>query len=99
MKDWIIKLLANRLGASWRTGILGLCLILAGAAKAGTALFDDDPDTKFSYEETSTAVLAGWALMLARDNKTTSEQVVAAAKANAADTGPVSNPSSDRPVV
>jgi hypothetical protein len=94
MKDWIIKLLANRLGASWRTGILGLMLILAGVSKAGVALFDGDAATTFSWEETSTAVLAGWALMLARDNKTTSEQVIASRK----DEGDSSNPSSDKPV-
>jgi hypothetical protein len=77
MKNWIVELLVSRLGASWRTSLAGVALILSAIGTALTALCDNDPATKFNWETTTTAVLAGVALLNARDNKVTSSEVKA----------------------
>ena len=76
MKTWLVNILAGRLGASWRTGIVGVGMIVMALGQAAIAICDDNPETKFSWEVTSLAVGAGVTAMLARDNKVSSEQAI-----------------------
>jgi len=63
-----------KLTGSWRTSALGIAAILTAIAGAVRAMFDNDPTTVVSYEQTAAAIAAGWALLFARDNKVTSEE-------------------------
>lgn len=78
MKTWLVNILAGRLGASWRTGIVGVGMIVMALGQAAIAICDDNPETKFSWEVTSLAVGAGVTAMLARDNRVSSTMVEAA---------------------
>jgi len=60
--------------ASWRTTGLGACTIVAAVAAAGKALLDGDASTNPDWGTTVAAITAGIGLILARDNKVTSEQ-------------------------
>jgi hypothetical protein len=59
---------------SWRTTALGVCTILAAVAAVGKSLFDGDPATNPDWGTTIGAITAGVGLIMARDNKVTSEQ-------------------------
>lgn len=65
----------NLLGASWRTTALGLCTILTALSKAAVSWLDGDPTTNMPPGELMVQMVIGFGFMLARDNKTTSEQV------------------------
>lgn len=62
---------------SWRTSLLGIALILSAVGKWLSAVLDNDPLTVASFDALSTDILAGSALLMARDNKVTSEQALA----------------------
>jgi hypothetical protein len=59
---------------SWRTTALGICSILAAIAAAGKALLDTDPTTNPDWGLLVAAITAGVGLIVARDNRVTSEQ-------------------------
>lgn len=54
---------------SWRTTILGILAILGALSAAGKAYFDNDPATLVNIEATVGAIMAGIALILAKDHK------------------------------
>lgn len=54
---------------SWRTTTLGVCTIIGAVAHFIVAVVDGDPSTKPSIEVLTTAVGAGWGLILAKDDK------------------------------
>lgn len=58
---------------SWRTSVLGICMILAAVGGAGKALLDGDPSTNVSFTELGIAISGGIALIFARDDKVSSE--------------------------
>ena len=60
---------------SWRTTALGVCIILGAIGLAGKALLDGDPNTSVELGQFWTTLLAGVALILARDNNKSSEDV------------------------
>jgi hypothetical protein len=64
-----------KLPGSWRTTVLGVVLIVEALTGQVKNVVDDDPNTKFNMQAVVTAVLAGWGLLHARDNKVTSEEV------------------------
>lgn len=59
--------------ASWRTSLAGLGAILVAAGSAMTALFDYDPTTLPDWGALAAAIIAGVGLLVARDDKVTSE--------------------------
>lgn len=67
----------NLLGASWRTTALGLCTILTALSKAAVSCLDGDPTTNMAPGELMVQIVIGVGFVMARDNKTTSEQVQA----------------------
>ena len=60
--------------ASWRTTARGIVPILGAATSALKALFDGDPSTNPDWTTTWVAIGAGWGLLVARDNKVSSEK-------------------------
>ena len=64
----------NILKGSWRTSVLGVSLILLALIKFVVAAVDGDPKTNVAPADLSESLVAGWALLLARDNKVSSEQ-------------------------
>ena len=61
------------LKGSWRTTGSGAAVILTALAAAVTALSDNDPNTQVNVQATITALVAGFGLIMARDNKVSSE--------------------------
>ena len=61
------------LSGSYRTTALGVATIITAVGTCAKALFDGDPSTNPDWTTTSTAIMAGWGLIVARDNKVTSE--------------------------
>lgn len=59
--------------ASWRTTTAGLGAILVAIGSAVTAHFDSDPQTISDWGAVVAAIIAGVGLMLARDDKVSSE--------------------------
>lgn len=53
--------------SSWKTAALGIGLILTGIGGALVALLDGDPETAVNIEATAAAIMAGIALIFARD--------------------------------
>ena len=72
--DFILKIAAKFLGASWRTSLLGILTILGAVGNYGTALLDNDPATVADWKTTSAVVAVGLGLLAARDNKVSSEE-------------------------
>ncbi len=62
---------------SFRTTTLGVLAILSALIGAATALLDGNDATSVDYPTLATAIAAGWGLIMARDNKVSSEQAVA----------------------
>lgn len=65
----------NLLKGSWRTSLCGILLIVSAIAKFALAQLDGDPSTNVAPADLWTSILAGWALLCARDNVVSSEQV------------------------
>lgn len=65
---------------SWRTSALGIVAIAIAVLGAIKAMLDGDPSTNVNWETTGSAISAGWAAIMARDNKVTSEEAGAAKK-------------------
>ena len=61
------------LTASWRTTLIGVCMIVGAGVTALRALLDDSSVREANWEVLGAAVMAGIGLMTARDNKTKSE--------------------------
>lgn len=59
---------------SWRTTLAGIGAILVAVGSAVTAIFDNDPATVADWGAVTAAVIAGIGLIMARDNKVSSEQ-------------------------
>lgn len=59
---------------SWRTTAAGIGAILVAVGSAITAMFDNDPATLPDYGACIAAIIAGIGLIMARDNKVSSEQ-------------------------
>jgi uncharacterized membrane protein YhiD involved in acid resistance len=59
--------------ASWRTTTAGLGAILVAVGSAIAAHFDSDPTTVSDWGAVVAAIIAGVGLMLARDDKVSSE--------------------------
>ncbi len=68
----------NILKGSWRTSLFGALLIIQACVQWAVAGLDGNPTTNVTPSDLATNVLAGWALLMARDNKVSSEQVGAA---------------------
>lgn len=68
----------NILKGSWRTSLFGVLLIISAITKFGLAQLDGDPSTNVAPADLMSNILAGWALLFARDNVVSSEQVGAA---------------------
>ena len=68
----------TRMGTSWRTTATGVLAILAAIATVLKAELDGDPATIADWGTAVAAVFAGIGLLVARDNKVTSEQAGAA---------------------
>lgn len=62
------------MGPSWRTSAAGLAAILTAGGTAITALVDNDPLTNPDWAALIAACIAGIGLLLARDNRVSSEQ-------------------------
>lgn len=60
--------------ASWRTTGTGILTIVAALASAAAAMLDQDPGTMPDWTAVGAAVTAGLGLVLARDDKVTSER-------------------------
>lgn len=60
--------------ASWRTTAAGCGAILVAVGSAISAHFDADPTTVADWGAVVAAVIAGVGLVMARDNKVSSEQ-------------------------
>lgn len=60
--------------ASWRTTILGIVTILGAVVDVLKTLLDGDPVTNPDWPIVWVAITAGWGLLVARDNKVTSEE-------------------------
>lgn len=73
--NWLVSLLS----ASWRTRLAGLGAILATIGDTAQKLFDGDVATNPEWGLVGAAIIAGWGLLVARDNKVTSEKVIATA--------------------
>ena len=58
---------------SWKTTVSGIGAILAAVGGAMTALFDGNAATNPDWTAVIAAVVAGFGLIFARDNKVTSE--------------------------
>lgn len=69
----------NLLKGSWRTSVLGVCLILLAVLKFLVATLDGDPKTNIAPADLAESIVAGWALLMARDNRVSSEQAGAIA--------------------
>ncbi len=63
------------LRGSWRTSLFGVLLIISAVTKFGLAHLDGDPNTNVTPASLMESVLAGWALLCARDNTVSSEEV------------------------
>ena len=59
----------GKMPKSWRTTVYGVILILQALATAGAALLDGDPSTVANWNQLSASVLAGFALISARDQR------------------------------
>lgn len=59
---------------SWRTTAAGIGAILVAVGSAVSAMFDNDPATLPDWGACIAAVIAGFGLIFARDNKVSSEQ-------------------------
>jgi hypothetical protein len=59
---------------SWRTTAAGIGAILVAVGGAVQAMFDNDPVTQPEWGAVIAACIAGFGLILARDNKVSSEQ-------------------------
>ena len=59
-----------------KTTLTGILTIIVAVATAAKALFDGDASTNPDWAATVTAITAGFGLIAARDNKTTSEQAL-----------------------
>lgn len=70
--NWIVSLVS----ASWRTRLAGLGGILATLGDTLNKLFDGKPETNPDWLVIGAALSLGWGLLVARDNKVTSEQVI-----------------------
>lgn len=68
------------LKGSWRTNILGILTILGAILGYVKAAVDSDPSTVPDWSQTALGITAGWGLLIARDNKVTSEEVGATPK-------------------
>jgi hypothetical protein len=64
--------LLNLFGPSWRVKLGGLAAVIAAVAHVLDALANGKP---VEWELTAIGIANGWALMFARDNKVTSEDV------------------------
>lgn len=60
--------------SSYRTTLAGIAAILTAVGSALAAWTDGDPATVVNIEATAAAILAGWGLILARDNGVSSEK-------------------------
>lgn len=65
----------NILKGSWRTSLFGVLLIISAITKFALAQLDGDPSTNIAPSDLMNSILAGWALLLARENVVSSEQV------------------------
>lgn len=59
---------------SWRTTAAGIGAILVAVGSAVSAMFDNDPATIPDWGACIAAIIAGIGLIMARDNKVSSEQ-------------------------
>lgn len=59
------------LGASWRTSLAGICLIMGAIGTAGYAFLDGDTATSADWKSVGGAFIAGWALIQAKDKTVT----------------------------
>lgn len=64
----------NLLKGSWRTSLLGVSLIIMALLKFLVATLDGDLKTSVAPADLGESLVAGWALLMARDNKVSSEQ-------------------------
>ena len=64
-----------KLSGSWRTTLGGVGVLLATVATALTALTDNNPETNVNWEILVAGVSAAFAMIAARDNKVSSEEV------------------------
>ena len=60
--------------SSYRTTLAGIAAILTAVGSALAAWTDGDTATVVNIEATAAAILAGWGLILARDNGVSSEK-------------------------
>lgn len=60
---------------SYKTTIAGISATLVILLNQFGTLFDDDPKTNPDYNTVVAALITGYGLVVARDNKVTSEQV------------------------
>ena len=60
---------------SWKTTVAGICYIVVAGAAALGAMLDNDPATVPDWSIVAAAIVAGFGLISARDNKVSSEQV------------------------
>lgn len=73
--NWLLSLIS----ASWRTRLAGFGTILATLGDTAAKLFDGNDATNPDWTLIAAAIMTGWGLLVARDNKVTSEQVIATA--------------------
>lgn len=60
---------------SWKTTASGIAVIVAALANAAVSMLDNNPSTNPDWNALFVAVAAGVGLVIARDNKVTSEDV------------------------
>jgi len=60
---------------SWKTTLLGVCMILGSLGSAGVAYLDGNPETVANWETVLVALTGGFGLIFARDNDKASEDV------------------------
>ena len=73
---WKIQKEVNKMNlkGSWRTTGAGIAMILTALGTAVAALTDNDPATQVNIGATISAIVAGVGLLMARDNKVSSEE-------------------------
>lgn len=71
--QWFKEVNKMQLKGSWRTTGAGIGMILTAIGAAIAALTDNDPATHVNIGATISAVVAGVGLIMARDNKVSSE--------------------------
>lgn len=60
---------------SWRTSLAGILLIAGTIFTGASALLDNKPETTINFDASAAAIVAGLALLSARDNRVSSEDV------------------------